>query len=145
MWKYGTGHVCFSIQIRCEHVFWVYSSRFLHQEVPVTVRWSSRWVRDGCVLSLLSRKPQTDTHEFTNTGLPGDGNLTCSRNAMNRVFAQQCYTMKVTNDTWQKCLESFHSLFKHTQYENNHEMVSFRKISYLIIMTWFCLASIILE
>lgn len=43
----------------------------------MTDRWSTRGVRDGFVfLSLLASKPQTDTHEFTNTNPTGDGNLT---------------------------------------------------------------------
>ncbi len=56
----------------------VFSSRrsvLTQSEVPVTVRWSTRGVKDGSVLSLLVRKPQTDTHEFTNTNPTGDGNL----------------------------------------------------------------------
>lgn len=45
-------------------------------EAPVTDRRSLRGLKDGSVLSLLARKPQTDTHEFTNTNPNGDGNLT---------------------------------------------------------------------
>lgn len=45
-------------------------------QASVTDRRFARGVRDGSVLSLLARKPQTDTHEFTNTNPTGDGNLT---------------------------------------------------------------------
>lgn len=51
---------------------------YMLKEVPEIDRQHSRGMRDGSVLGLLSRKPQTDTHEFTNTSPIGDGNLTRS-------------------------------------------------------------------
>lgn len=73
-------YICLYMWVKCK---WAYlDSMCLRVEICFeqgACDRSSKGVKDGSVLSLLAREPQTDTHEFTNThefNPTKDGNLT---------------------------------------------------------------------